>query len=151
MAWVLRSLPCLADPPAESPSTINSSFSSHFLLKAGVNLPLSIFSSLLLSLPFLVSSLALRAASRASFPFRALVTILVAMALFSSKKNFNFSVVIASTTLRAIGVPSLDFVWPSNWRILSGIWTAIIAVSPSLTSVPSKFLSFPFRKPFSLA
>src|SRR5699024_12134127 len=39
IAWKRRSRPCLADPPAESPSTKNSSFFLEFLDWAGVNLP----------------------------------------------------------------------------------------------------------------
>ena len=53
--------------------------------------------------------------------------------------------------LRAIGDPSFDFVWPSNWRYCSGILTDMIAVKPSLTSVPSRFLSFVFKKLYFLA
>ena len=150
-AWYLRSLPCLADPPAESPSTINNSFLLLSLPWAGVSLPLNIFSIFLLSLPFLVSSLAFLAASLASLPFNALDIILVAMLLFSSRKYFSFSTVMDSTMLLAIGVPSLAFVCPSNCNKSSGIWTLIIAVRPSLTSLPSNVLSLFFRKLFSLA
>ena len=90
-ACVFLSLPCLAEPPAESPSTINNSRDNLSLVWAGVSFPDNIFSSFLLSFPFLVSSLAFLAASLASFPFRAFDTILVAIALFSSKKNLSFS------------------------------------------------------------
>jgi len=100
---------------------MNNSFTLLSLDWAGVNFPLRIFSIFLLSFPFLVSSLAFLAASLASFPFKALPIIEVATVLFSSRKNFNFSVVIASTILLATGVPSFDFVCPSNCKIDSGI------------------------------
>ena len=151
MAWVLRSRPCLAEPPALSPSTINNSRKCLSLVWAGVSLPLNIFSIFLPSLPFLASSLALRAASRASLPFKALETICVATCLFSCKKNFNFSETIASTMGLADGVPNLDLVCPSNCKISSGICTLIMAVKPSLTSLPSNDLVFPLKKLFSLA
>ena len=86
IACVFLSLPCFAEPPAESPSTMNSSLSNLFLLCAGVNLPLNNFSVFLLSFPFLDSSLAFLAASLASFPFNAFETIFVAIVLFSSRK-----------------------------------------------------------------
>ena len=64
IAWTLESRPCLAEPPAESPSTRNSSVSSLDLLRQSASLP----GRLLPSRLFLrrVSSRALRAASRAS-------------------------------------------------------------------------------------
>ena len=46
IAWYFLSLPVLADPPAESPSTKNNSFILGFLLWAGVSLPLIILSFL---------------------------------------------------------------------------------------------------------
>lgn len=56
-----------------------------------------------------------------------------------------------STTLRALGVPNLDLVCPSNCNNDSGILTLIIAVNPSLVSGPSKFLSLAFKYPLLLA
>ena len=121
IACVFLSLPCFAEPPAESPSTINNSFIVLSFVCAGVSFPLKILSNFLASFPFLVSSLAFLAASLASFPFKAFDTMVVAILLFSSKKNFNCSVVIFSTMLLAIGVPNLAFVCPSNCNISSGI------------------------------
>ena len=66
IAWNFLSLPCFAEPPAESPSTRNNSLRLAFLDCAGVNLPDNRRSLLRLFLPFLLSSRALRAASRAS-------------------------------------------------------------------------------------
>ena len=100
---------------------MNSSFSLAFLLWAGVNLPDNSFSVFLVSLPFLVSSLARLAASLASLPFNALFIIPVATVLFSSRKYFNFSDVIDSTIVLATGVPNLALVCPSNCNRSSGI------------------------------
>ena len=47
--------------------------------------------------------------------------IIVAICLFSSKKNFNFSDTIFSTIVLAIGVPNLALVCPSNCNKSSGI------------------------------
>ena len=67
----------------------------------------------------------------------------VAIFLFSSRKKLNFSDTSDSTATRATGVPSLPLVCPSNSSNASGILRDIIAVNPSLTSLPSKVLSFP--------
>ena len=141
IAWNFLSLPCFAEPPAESPSTRKSSFLFLFLDCAGVNFPDRARSFLLFVLPFLASSLAFLAASLAILLFSDLSKISVATFLFSSKKNCNFSLTIVSTTVRARGVPSLPFVWPSNCKSASGIFKLIIAVNPSLTSLPSNGLS----------
>jgi len=58
---------------------------------AGANLPDRFFSILFLPLPFLASSRAFRAASRANLLRLALSIIFNAISLFSSKKNFKFS------------------------------------------------------------
>ncbi|KAG1184658.1 hypothetical protein G6F35_015046 [Rhizopus arrhizus] len=80
-AWFLRLRPCLAEPPAESPSTMNSSDSAGSFSWQSASLPGSPAMS---SAPLRrVRSRALRAASRA----RAASTILPAMALAS----FGFS------------------------------------------------------------
>ena len=39
IAWYIRERPCLAEPPAESPSTINNSQSSASRLEQSANLP----------------------------------------------------------------------------------------------------------------
>ena len=68
-AWVLRSRPCLAEPPAESPSTTNSSASAGSLTEQSASLPGSVeFSSADLRR---VRSRALRAASRARWAWTA--------------------------------------------------------------------------------
>lgn len=80
IAWNLRSRPCLAEPPAESPSTRYSSFFLGFLDCAGVNLPERSPLSFLFFLPLRDSSRALRAASLASRALIALRTRLKAHA-----------------------------------------------------------------------
>ena len=110
MAWNLRSRPCLADPPAESPSTRKSSFLAGFFDCAGVNFPDNSPLSFLFFLPFRDSSRALRAASRASRAFIALRTKFDAKSPFSKRKNVNFSETIPSTIGRASGLPSLSLV-----------------------------------------
>ncbi len=85
IAWNLRSRPCLADPPAESPSTRNNSLRLALRDCAGVNLPESNRSFLCRFLPFRLSSRALRAASRASLALIDFLTRSLAKSPFSSK------------------------------------------------------------------
>ena len=66
MAWYFRSRPCLAEPPAESPSTKNNSFFFAFFDCAGVSFPERFRSFRLFRLPPRARFLAFRAASRAS-------------------------------------------------------------------------------------
>ena len=66
IAWFFLSLPCFADPPAESPSTINNSESSGFFSWQSASLPgRDVFSKpvflLVNSLAFLAASLAFEA------------------------------------------------------------------------------------------
>ena len=74
MAWNLRSRPCFAEPPAESPSTKYNSFFLGLRDCAGVNLPESSDSPFLRFFPVRLSSLAFLAASRASLALIALRT-----------------------------------------------------------------------------
>ena len=91
IAWNRLFLPCLAEPPAESPSTKKSSLIVLSLPWAGVNLPDKITSFLLLFLPALASSRAFLAASLAFAAATAFVIIDTAESEFSSKKVLNFS------------------------------------------------------------
>ena len=68
MAWVFLSLPCFAEPPAESPSTMNSSeragsFSEQSASFPGKVEPSKTFFLLVSSLAFLAASLALAAST----------------------------------------------------------------------------------------
>ena len=82
IAWNLRSRPCLAEPPAESPSTRKSSFFLALRPCAGVNLPDN-RTSLRFPLAPRDASRALRAASLASRAFKALRTSICAVSPFS--------------------------------------------------------------------
>ena len=84
-AWVFRSRPCFAEPPAESPSTMNSSASAGSFTEQSASLPGSVeFSSADLRR---VRSRALRAASRARAASTALTRIRRASAGCSSRNS----------------------------------------------------------------
>ena len=151
IAWYLLSLPCLALPPAESPSTRYSSFFLASLLCALASFPDRIFSVFPLVFPLRASSRALRAASRAVEARCIFLISVMASSLFSSRKKLSFSLTILSTAAFASAVPSLPLVCPSNCKRFSGTPSDRMIVSPSRTSLPSKFLSFSFSKPFFLA
>ena len=146
-AWVLRSRACLAEPPAESPSTMKSSASRGSLTVQSASLPGSVeFSSADLRR---VRSRALRAASRARAASTALVRIRRPSPGFSSRNSLSLRLTVSLTSPSTGGLPSLVFVCPSN----CGSWsfTEMTAVSPSRTSSPERFWSFSFSSPFSRA
>ena len=130
----------MAEPPAESPSTKNSSLCVLSLDCAGASFPDKERSFVLRLFPFLASSLARLAASLAILLFKDLLMISVATVLFSSKKTRICSETMFSTATRACGVPSFPFVCPSNCKIPSGIFRLMTAVKPSLTSQNHLFL-----------
>ena len=68
---------------------------------------------------------------------------------FSSRNSPSPVLTIDSTKPAIPGLPSLVFVWPSNWGSRS--LTEITAVSPSRTSSPERLSSFSFSRPFSRA
>ena len=83
MAWNLRSLPCLAEPPADGPSTIYSSHKEASRSWQSANLPGRVMPS---KAPFLkTASLAARAAKRALAASMTFSRIRLASAGFSSK------------------------------------------------------------------
>ena len=142
-AWVLRSRPCLAEPPAESPSTTNSSASEGSLTEQSASLPGSVeFSSADLRR---VRSRALRAASRARWACTDFMITARASLGFSSRNSPRPVLTIDSTKPAMPGLPSLVFVWPSNWGSRS--LTEITAVRPSRTSSPERLSSFSFSRP----
>lgn len=63
IAWNVRSRPCLAEPPAESPSTKYSSFLPHYVTELALIFQIESYYPFVF-LPFRASSRALRAASR---------------------------------------------------------------------------------------
>ena len=125
-AWVLRSRPCLAEPPAESPSTTNSSASDGSLTEQSASLPGSVeFSSADLRR---VRSRALRAASRARWAWTDFMITARASLGFSSRNSPRPVLTIDSTKPAMPGLPSLVLVWPSNCGSRS--LTEITAVEP---------------------
>ena len=140
-AWVARSRPCLAEPPAESPSTMNSSVSDGSRTEQSASLPGSAeFSSADLRR---VRSRALRAAARAWAAETAFLTTWLASCGFSSRNSASARLTMFWTKPAMPGLPSLVFVWPSN----CGSWsfTEMTAVRPSRTSSPDSASSFSRR------
>ena len=87
IAWKCRSLPCLAEPPAESPSTMYSSLIVASRDEQSANLPGKFEIS---KAPFLrVNSRAFLAASRARDAIIPLLTMIFAASGFSAKKVEN--------------------------------------------------------------
>ncbi len=133
IAWNLRSLACLHEPPAESPSTRYSSHNAGSFSEQSASLPGKPADS---KAPFLrVSSLALRAASLARLASSDFSSILFATLGFSSRNAPSFSFTVEATRPSNSELPSFVFVWPSNCG--SGTHTLIIAVTPSRTSSPA--------------
>ena len=146
-AWVARSRPCLAEPPAESPSTMKSSVSEGSRMEQSASLPGSAeFSSADLRR---VRSRALRAAARAWAADTALRMTALPSLGFSSRNSASFALTTDSTKPCMPGLPSLVFVWPSNCGSLS--LAEMTAVRPSRTSSPERLSSFSLRWPFSRA
>ncbi len=135
----------MAEPPAESPSTRNSSHLAGSVSWQSASFPGRPAES---SAPFrLASSFALRAASLALAASRAFSTIFLATDGVSSKKVVSFSYTRESTIPFTSLFPSRCFVCPSNWG--SGTLTEITAVSPSRRSSPERFSFTPLsRFPF---
>ena len=132
IAWNLLSLPCFAEPPAESPSTINISLSAGLDSWQSASFPGSDDES---SAPFLlISSFAFLAASLALAPSAAFSIIFFATDGFSSMNAASLSLTMALIYPSTSLLPSFVFVCPSNCGLLSLI--LITAVSPSLTSSP---------------
>ena len=143
IAWVNRERPDLAEPPAESPSTMNNSEISGSLLELSANLP----GKLEISKPdFLrVTSRARLAAARAFEANIALSTTWRACVGCSIKYLAKCSEKVRSVTVRASALPSLVLVCPSNCG--SGCLTETTAVMPSRTSSPDKASSLSLSWP----
>ena len=112
IAWVLLSLPCLAVPPAESPSTRNNSHWRGSLFEQSASFPGRVVD------PnpdfFLTSSLAFLAAILALAASAAFSIILFPTLGFCSKKACIPSYTTLSTKPFTSPLPSLVFVCPSN-------------------------------------
>ena len=138
--WLARARPCLAEPPALSPSTRKSSrFSGSFSWQSA-SLPGSDATS---SADFLrVISRAFRAASRASAASMILPTIILASCGCSSNHSPSRSFISPSTAGRTSEDTSLSLVCELNFG--SGTFTLSTQVSPSRASSPEKLI-FSFR------
>ena len=147
IAWVIGLRPWIAEPPAESPSTMNSSHSAgsedwqSFSL-SGIPADSKIDLRLVDSRAFLAA----RRARAASIPFW---MINFASLGWASNQSAIRSVITRWTKVLAIALPSLVFVCPSNCGTVS--LTEITATSPSRTSSPERFSSLSLRMPFSRA
>ena len=127
-----------ADPPAESPSTMNSSLSSGLPLLQSFNL-----SGMPAPVSAVLRRIALRAflaATRACAAACAFLTRRLASTGFSSSHSASRSLVAFCTKERIGTLPSLALVCPSNCGSRS--FTETIAVMPSRMSSPSRFSSF---------
>ncbi len=140
MAWKSRLRPCLAEPPAESPSTRYISQRAGSEREQSASLPGSAATS---SADFLrVRSRALRAASRARAAEMALSMIALAVFGCSSRYCVSSSFTTLRTAPSASELPSLVFVCPSNCG--SRTFTDSTAVMPSRTSSPESRISLSF-------
>ena len=136
IAWFLRLRPCLAEPPAESPSTIYSSDNAGSFSWQSASFPGKPARS---SAPFLrVISRAFLAASLARAASIILTTMILLSPGFSNKNSFNFSPIAVSTAGLTSEETSLSLVWDEN--LGSGTFTEITAVSPSRASSPLAFV-----------
>ena len=151
MAWKRRSRPCLAEPPAESPSTMYSSLRSGSRSWQSASLPGSAEPSR--ALLRMTRSRALRAASRARCAVSDFSMIRRPSPGFSSRYWLRPSVTAVWTWPLTSALPSLALVWPSNWGSVS--LTLMTAVRPSRTSSPERLslesLMIPWRRAQSLS
>ena len=132
IACVRRSRPCFAEPPAESPSTRNSSDSAGSFSWQSASLP---GSPAISSAPLRrVISLALRAASLARAASTIFETIDLASCGCSNRKSCNRPAIACSTMPLISDETNLSLVWDENFG--SGTLTDRTAVRPSLASSP---------------
>ena len=137
-AWMLRSRPCFAEPPAESPSTMKISASAGSSTEQSASLPGSReFSSADLRR---VRSRAFRAALAGPGRRDRLVDDLVGLLRVLLEEVARASVDDGlRRSPRIPRLPSFVLVWPSNCGSRS--LTEITAVRPSRTSSPARFSS----------
>ena len=137
IAWNFLSLPCFAEPPAESPSTIYTSQREGSFSEQSANFP----GRALISKAFFrrTKSFAFFAASLAMAAPIALDTIALAILGCSSKNFPSCSLTICSTIPLTSVFPNFPLVCPSNCG--SGIFMLKTAIKPSLTSSPVRLIS----------
>ena len=142
IAWYLLSRPDLAEPPALSPSTRNSSHLAGSRSRQSLSLPGRLAT---LIAPLRLISRARRAASRAAAASTIFWMICFASPGFSSSHSDIFSPISASSGWRTSEETSLSLVCDPN--LGSGSLTETIAVRPSRMSSPvSPTFSF-FSRP----
>ena len=142
-AWFFLSLACLAEPPAESPSTINNSQFSADLSWQSASFPGNELTSK--AEFFLETSLAFLAASLAAAASKIFVITAFESFGFSSNQLVRFSATIDSTTGLTSDDTNLSLVCDEN--LGSGTCTDKIQVNPSLASSPVKAILSFFEKP----
>mmetsp|Transcript_13451 Transcript_13451/g.42491 ORF Transcript_13451/g.42491 Transcript_13451/m.42491 type:complete len:266 (-) Transcript_13451:114-911(-) len=147
MAWVARSRPCLAEPAAESPSTMKISASALPLAAQSASLPgRTVEARRVLRR---TRSRACLAAVAADWAARALSTMAARALGCQSKSLASSSPTTASTIWRTPGEPRRVLVWPSNSG--SGTFTTSTAVRPSRTYSPGMFDASALSLPAFLA
>mmetsp|Transcript_31440 Transcript_31440/g.101676 ORF Transcript_31440/g.101676 Transcript_31440/m.101676 type:complete len:230 (+) Transcript_31440:1274-1963(+) len=134
MAWISRDRPCLAEPPAESPSTMKISDRSGSPLAQSASLPGSRVDP---------STDLRRTNSRAAFAASAALCADSALSRMAAsargvrcKKSVSCMASSSLTMPRTSGEPSFCLVWPSNSA--SGNRTATMAHKPSRRYSPGK-------------
>ena len=129
MAWVLRSRACLALPPAESPSTMNSSEPSVAVLVQSASLPgrRSFFTAVLREISF-----SARRRSRSSARSMTKSSSLLACSGLPDSQWSNGSLIACSTMRWASAVARRSLVWP--WNSGSRTNTESITAAPTMTS-----------------
>ena len=132
MAWYWRLRPCLAEPPAESPSTMKSSQLAASLSLQSANLPGKPPPAI--GLLRCTLSRALRAATRAVAAKMTLSTMSLASCGCSSRYMVRASPTACCTAPATSLFPSLVLVCPSNCG--SATLMLMTAVSPSRKSSP---------------
>ena len=146
IACVLRSRPCLAEPPAESPLDQKQfGLGGIAFLTIGELLPGRLAT---LIAPLRLISRARRAASRAAAASITFWMIDLASAGFSSSHSLILSLISDSNGWRTSELTSLSLVWLPNFG--SGSFTLTIAVRPSRMSSPDKADLFLLQHPRTL-
>ena len=142
----MRSLAVLAEPPAESPSTIKISQIDASRLSQFASFPLESNENFCF-----VSRLVFARSSvfRIFAAFSAQEITVFNVSKFLSKNNWISSPVTFAVALDASWLSNFVLVCPSN--LGSGCLIEITAVIPFRTSAPVKFTSFSFKIPSSLA
>mmetsp|Transcript_21608 Transcript_21608/g.48653 ORF Transcript_21608/g.48653 Transcript_21608/m.48653 type:complete len:301 (-) Transcript_21608:740-1642(-) len=141
--WKSRFLPCFADPPALSPSTMKTSDSDGTLLEQSASLPGNTDEPrTLLRRTRSRAALAASAAFAADIAFSTIAASTFGRRCSSAVRN---SAVTSLTMPRTSGLPNRFFVCPSNSA--SCILTLTIAHNPSLMKSPAKLADLSFSLP----